>query len=86
LQAACSTLGVMYAGGHGVARDDEHAAALFASACAAEQWTACTNLAACYSTGRGVPRDARRATELLSRACTGGDPSACAELHPPTPR
>jgi serine/threonine protein kinase len=77
---ACANLGVMYASGKGVAKDDARAAALYATACNAGDATGCNNLGNIYALGRGVSKDFAEAASLYARACAAGNAVSCSNL------
>ena len=73
----CTDLGVMYATGAGVTRDDARAVSLYQRACDGGEMRGCFNLGLIYRTGAGVTRDDARARSLYRQACDGGLPEAC---------
>jgi hypothetical protein len=77
---ACANLGVMYASGKGVAKDDARAAALYATACNAGDATGCNNLGNIYAFGRGVSKDNAEAASLYANACAAGNAVGCSNL------
>ncbi|MGD0799755.1 MAG: serine/threonine-protein kinase [Terracidiphilus sp.] len=77
---ACDNLGVMYANGNGVAKDDGHAATLYSKACDAGDALGCSNLGNIYSSGRGVSKDSARAAALYLKACNLSNAIACSNL------
>jgi serine/threonine-protein kinase len=77
---ACANLGVMYASGKGVAKDDARAAALYATACNAGDATGCNNLGNIYAFGRGVSKDNAEAASLYAKACADGNAVSCSNL------
>ena len=68
----CKNLGVSYAKGLGVARDDRRAAVLFEKSCEGGEAEGCSNLGVSYDHGLGVPRDSSRAFALFEKACERG--------------
>ena len=78
---ACNSLGVDYAHGHGVARDEAGAAALYRRGCEAGSAVACNNLGKAYEDGKGVTLDAAQAVAFYRRACGGGLPLGCERLR-----
>jgi serine/threonine-protein kinase len=77
---ACANLGVMYASGKGVVKDDARAAALYATACNAGDATGCNNLGNIYAFGRGVSKDNAEAASLYAKACADGNAVGCSNL------
>jgi serine/threonine-protein kinase len=77
---ACDNLGVMYAGGKGVAKDDARAAALYATACNAGNALGCNNLGNIYASGRGVSKDNAQAASLYAKACADGNAVGCSNI------
>ena len=77
---ACANLGVMYASGKGVLKDDARAAALYATACNAGDATGCNNLGNIYAFGRGVSKDNAEAASLYAKACADGNAVSCSNL------
>jgi len=77
---ACDNLGVMYASGKGVARDDARAAALYATACNAGNALGCNNLGNIYASGRGVSKDNAQAASLYTKACADGNAIGCSNI------
>ena len=77
---ACDNLGVMYASGKGVAKDDARAAALYATACNAGNALGCNNLGNIYASGRGVSKDNAQAASLYAKACADGNAIGCSNL------
>src|SRR5687767_7870560 len=54
---ACNSLGVDFAYGRGVPRDEAEAAALYRQACEAGNSAGCNNLGEMYAEGKGVAAD-----------------------------
>jgi TPR repeat protein len=75
-----NALGVAYANGNGVPRDDHAALDLFASACAGGWTEGCSNQGALLEQGRGVSVDIEAASRLYQRACQGGSAIGCSNL------
>lgn len=78
--AGCSNLGVLHAGGKGVAQDDGKAAQLFEQACDGGDAIGCFNLASMTYSGRGVSKDLRGAVSLFRQACDAGKAAGCVNL------
>jgi uncharacterized protein len=76
----CNNLGVDYARGLEVARDEAIAAAFFEQACQLGEATACTNLTSAALAARAHHRPLATADAVLSRACDEGQAVACSEL------
>jgi serine/threonine-protein kinase len=77
---ACDNLGVMYATGKGVAKDDARAAALYATACNAGNALGCNNLGNIFASGRGVSKDNAQAASLYTKACAAGNAIGCSNI------
>ncbi len=73
----CNLLGVEYAQGVAVPKDDAKAADLYMRGCGGGMPFACTNLARAYQAGRGVSRDLAQARALFQKACDSGGLLAC---------
>lgn len=69
---AQNMLGIMYAEGQGLARDDKLAANLFFKAQVLGSLEASANLGRMYAEGRGVAQDNRMALQLFREAAQGG--------------
>lgn len=69
---AQNMLGIMYAEGRGVARNDKLAADLFSKAQVMGSLEAAGNLGRMYAEGRGVPQDNQIALKLFHEAAQGG--------------
>ncbi|MGO9941114.1 MAG: caspase family protein [Terracidiphilus sp.] len=78
--AACTTLGSLYRGGLGVARDDRQAVALFRRACDGGNMRGCSDLGFMHENGTGVGKDEDEAVELYRKACEGSEPLGCENL------
>lgn len=76
----CNNLGVDYARGLEVARDEALAAALFEQACHLGEATACTNLTNAALAAQRRARPLASADKVLSEACEAGQAVACSEL------
>src|ERR1700722_17109405 len=77
---SCTKLGLLYAEGRGLAKDDKASLDLFQRACDAGLAGACSDLGAIYSSGRGIYEKQRRAAEFFQRACDEDSPSGCFNL------
>ncbi len=70
---AMHLVGIAYARGRGVDRDDGRAVDWFKRAAALGHTKAQVSLGYCYAAGKGVPRDLARAYILLREAADAGD-------------
>lgn len=77
---AQTSLGLLYARGDGVVRDDAEAARLYALAAAAGDATAQYLLGSAYDTGTGVPRNPAEAVRLYESAAQQGYAAAQHDL------
>jgi hypothetical protein len=73
----CLQLGVMYAEGTAVAKDDVRATQLFQQVCDGGGGNGCLLLGMRTMVGKGVAEDAARGMQLLKQACNGGVPFGC---------
>jgi TPR repeat protein len=78
----CVLAGRAFVAGHGVARDTEQAAKLFAHVCDRGNAEACLELGKLAQRGDGVKRDADRALSLYRKACALGLAEACLHASP----
>jgi TPR repeat protein len=76
-QSSCVNLGIMFANGTGVARDDGHAATLFQGACNAGIGAGCDHFGLALQFGRGIQQDLPRAIETLKKGCDLRNAEAC---------
>jgi TPR repeat protein len=83
---AMRIIGILYASGDGVPRDDRRAVEWYRKAAARGDATAMFGLASAYHRGAGVPRDPETARHWLIGAAGRGDARARAALEslPPT--
>ena len=77
---SCRNLGLMYANGRNVARDDAKAVSLYQRACDGNDAAACVDLGVMYEGGRGIPKDDARAVELYRKTCTNDVFNGCTNL------
>lgn len=77
---ACNSLGVLYARGRGVKKDEVRAAALYQRACSGGSLIACSNLGSAQLDGRGVEEEIELAITNFKRACDGGYAGGCNHL------
>lgn len=73
-------VGVAYANGYGLPRDDRMALDHFSRACAGGSADGCSNQGAMIERGRGAPVDLDEALRLYRRACEGGSALGCSNL------
>lgn len=78
--SACNDLGIAYAKGYGVKRDQIQATKLFAKACVSNIYDACYNLGEARVNGKGVRKNTQKAKALFKKACEGGHQQACQKL------
>lgn len=76
-QSSCVNLGIMFANGTGVARDEGHAATLFQGACNAGIGGGCDHFGLALQFGRGIQQDLPRAIETLKKGCDLRNAEAC---------
>lgn len=74
---ACGRQGLMYAEGHGIAKDYFRALLLYTKACDGGDAGDCSNLGQFYRLGKGVQKDKERARQLYSKGCSMGDKWGC---------
>jgi TPR repeat protein len=77
----CGALGMAYAEGWGVARNDTLAVQLYQRACDGGVMIGCFLLGGMYREGRGVARNDTLAVKLFHRACDGGVQGACERVR-----
>lgn len=77
---SCLVLGVMYARGIGVTRDDDRATSLYRRACDGGDPEGCAALGSCAQRGSGIPVDLDLAASLYTRACNAGLGAGCTDL------
>jgi uncharacterized protein len=78
--AGLTSLGVMYANGWGVPKDEAKAVGLFRDAADTDNWEAQENLALMYATGRGVEKNPAEAFKWYMLAADNGMPLAQLEV------
>ena len=78
-KARCN-LGIMFASGIGVARDDSKAARYYLAAATGGVPRAMFDLAVLYARGRGVLKDDVAAVAWCERAAVAGDAAACVNM------
>ena len=77
---SCVSLGSLYDGGFGIARDRKKAASYYRSACDLGDKPGCARLAVLEAQGVGVPLNVARARKTLESLCTEKIPEACIGL------
>jgi TPR repeat protein len=77
---SCVSLGSLYEGGFGVARDRRRAAALYKTACGLGDQAGCARFAVLEAQGLGVPQNSARATKTLESLCDLSVPEGCIGL------
>jgi TPR repeat protein len=77
---SCVSLGSLYEGGFGVARDRRRGAGFYKAACDSGDKPGCARLAALEAQGIGVAPNVTRATKTLESLCTEKVPEACIGL------
>jgi TPR repeat protein len=77
---ACNNLGVDYAEGTGVQRDEFRAASLYEKACDGGNANGCSDLGDLYWRGFGVAQDRDKGRELLQKGCNMGNQWGCDKL------
>jgi serine/threonine-protein kinase len=78
--AACNRLGVRYARGDGVTRDETKAFALYKRACDRKLAVGCVNVGSMLFDGTGVLKDETLGAHMFSQGCEGGAPGGCLNL------
>lgn len=77
---ACGSLGVVFANGMGVPKDETRAAALFQAACDGGYPEDCYNLGVLVHSGAGVKKDEERAIALFQSSCDADFATGCFNL------
>ena len=77
---SCVSLGSLYDGGFGVARDRRKAASNYTLACGLGDKPGCARVAVLEAQGLGVPRNTPKATKTLESLCGENIPDACIGL------
>lgn len=78
--ASCVSLGSLYDGGFGIARDRKKAAGYYKTACDLGDKPGCARLAVLEAQGLGVPANPARARKALESLCAEKIPEACIGL------
>lgn len=73
----CHNMGLMYAHGDGVLKDDLKALEFYAKACDRNYFESCSSAAVLYEESQTIKQDMKKAFKLYSKACGGGDAFAC---------
>ena len=74
---ACHNMGLMYAYGDGVVKDDAKALEFYTKACNKNYYASCSKAAFIYEESQTVPQDMKKAFKLYNKACGGDDAFAC---------
>ena len=77
---SCVSLGSLYDGGFGIARDRKRAAGYYKTACDLADQPGCARLAVLEAQGLGVPANPARARKTLESLCAARVPEACIGL------
>ncbi len=77
---SCVSLGSLYDGGFGIARDRRKAAGYYKTACDLADQPGCARLAVLEAQGLGVPPNPARARKTLESLCAAKVPEACIGL------
>ncbi|MCR6588090.1 tetratricopeptide repeat protein [Campylobacter insulaenigrae] len=73
----CFNLGIMYANGSGIKKDNFKAVELYQKSCDLNDGLGCFNLGAMYAIGSGVRKDISKALEYFGKACDLRDDLDC---------
>jgi len=76
----CYKLGLKFAKGESVPKDDAKAVSLLQKACDGGDVMGCNDLGFMYGSGRGVPKDDAKAVQFYQKACDGGHSQSCHNL------
>ena len=79
-QSSCVNLGLMFAGGTGVAKDNNKAATLFQGACTGNVGAGCERFGVALHNGLGIQADLPRAADTFKKGCDLKSASACNQL------
>ncbi len=74
---SCHNMGLMYAHGDGVSKDELQALEFYTKACDKNYYTSCSKAAFIYEESQAVEQDMKKAFKLYSKACGGGDAFGC---------
>ncbi len=74
---SCHNMGLMYAHGDSVAKDDVKALEFYTKACDKNYAASCSSAAFIYEESQVVKQDMKKAFKLYTKACGGGDALAC---------
>lgn len=77
---SCTQLGLLYAHGQGVAKDEKRAAKLYQRACDAGHAPGCFHLGLMYEEGGRIAKDNRWTAQSFKKACDSGHTEACSAL------
>jgi hypothetical protein len=78
--SGCEHLGLLYATGKGVARDERRATKDYVRSCDLGDARGCYNAGLMSDDGRGTPRDHSRAAAYYEESCSLGSTTACTNL------
>ena len=73
----CHNMGLMYAHGDGVEKDELKALEFYTKACDKNYFESCSSAAVLYEESQTIKQDMKKAFKLYSKACGGGDAFAC---------
>lgn len=79
-QSSCVNLGLMFASGTGVAKDNNKAATLFQGACNGNVGAGCERFGVALHNGLGIQTDLPRAADTFKKGCDLKNASACNQL------
>ena len=74
---SCHNMGLMYAYGDGVSKDELKALEFYTKACDKNHYASCSSAAFIYEESQAVKQDMKRAFKLYSKACGGNDAFGC---------
>lgn len=77
---SCHNMGLMYAHGDGVSKNDTKALEFYTKACEKNYFTSCSSAALLYEESQSVKIDMKKAFRLYTKACGGQDAFACHNL------
>jgi TPR repeat protein len=77
---ACTNIGIMYAQGRGVAKDETKAVEFYEKGCKYNDPAGCLALGIALLSGTGVAKDPAKAAQAFEKACDRSDLRGCADL------
>ena len=77
---SCYNMGLMYANGDGVDKDDLKALAFYKKACETNYYKSCSSVALLYEESQSIGIDMKKAFKYYTKACGGEDAFACHNL------